>query len=325
MEWSLSPVKEIEPDNRNRCLNHRLGGSVSRSANRRALVSDRESHAHQLPGTAGSSSGNKVLCQGQRPTYPSKDRQHYSTHIHKQVREHSLPNVEQADQRTMALVPREEHNTGGHTSGWCSQLHSRRRVAFDAQQIQLDALSQDFQEERDQSKDRTTSGGPVCIPSNPPAQGLCELEARSRDNGNRCLHPRLDKVQGLRKSPVESCGESSDICQEPTGSGDTDSACLESTGLVPSPVGDVDSGTTPAPRMLRSGITDSQGQQTGHNPPLAAWVISGRVSEVKTFQSRLQNSSWPHGGKKLHGPMTPCLGNWFAGVTKGIQIPFRVI
>ena len=66
---------------------------------------------------------------------------------------------------------------------------------------------------------------------------------------------------------MEPCGESSDICQEQTGSGDTDSACLENTGLVPSPVGDVDSGITSAPRMLRSGITDSQGQQTGHNPP----------------------------------------------------------
>ena len=49
--------------------------------------------------------------------------------------------------------------------------------------------------------------------------------------------------------------------------GDTDTICLESTGLVPSPVGDVDTGTTPAPSMFRSGITDSQGQQTGHNPP----------------------------------------------------------
>ena len=119
-------------------------------------------------------------------------------------------------------------------------------------------MSQDFQ--RYQSEDRTTSGGPVCILSNPPAQGLCELEAGSRGNGNRCLHPGLDEVQGLCKSPMEPCGKNSDTCQEPTGSGDTDSACLESTGLVPSPVGDVDSGTTPAPRMLGSGITNSHVQ-----------------------------------------------------------------
>ena len=122
MEWSLSPVKETKPDKRNRCLSH---SSVSWSANRRALVSDREPHAHQLPGTAGSSSGNKALRQGQRPAYPSKDGQHYTTHIHKQVRGNSLPNVEQTDQRTMALLPREEHNNGGHTPGWRSQLHSR--------------------------------------------------------------------------------------------------------------------------------------------------------------------------------------------------------
>ena len=60
-------------------------------------------------------------------------------------------------------------------------------------------------------------------------------------------------------------------------------------------------------------------------PPLATWVISGRDSEVKTFQRRLQSSPCLHGDKKHQSPMTPYLGNGFAGVTKGIQIPFQVI
>ena len=60
-------------------------------------------------------------------------------------------------------------------------------------------------------------------------------------------------------------------------------------------------------------------------PPLAAWVISGIDTEVKTFQRRLQNFSLPPGDRKHQGPMTPYLGNGYAGVTKGIQIPFLEI
>ena len=44
-------------------------------------------------------------------------------------------------------------------------------------------------------------------------------------------------------------------------------------------------------------------------PPLAAWVISGIDSEVKTFRRRLQNSSLPHGDRKQQSHMTPYLVN----------------
>jgi hypothetical protein len=60
-------------------------------------------------------------------------------------------------------------------------------------------------------------------------------------------------------------------------------------------------------------------------PPLAAWVISGIDSEARTFQRMLQNSSLHHGGQKHRSHMTPCLENGYAGVTRGIQIPFLVV
>ena len=60
-------------------------------------------------------------------------------------------------------------------------------------------------------------------------------------------------------------------------------------------------------------------------PPLAAWAISGIDSEVRTFQRRLQSSSCHHGDKKHRNPMIPCLENGYAGVTKGIQIPFQEV
>ena len=60
-------------------------------------------------------------------------------------------------------------------------------------------------------------------------------------------------------------------------------------------------------------------------PPLAAWVISGIDSEARTFQRMLQNSSLHHGGQKHRSHMTPCLENGYAGVTRGIQVPFLVV
>ena len=271
-------------------------------------MSDGETHAHQLPGVAGSSPGNKIICQGERLAHPSEDGQHNCPHIHKQIRGHSLPRTEQADQRAMALVPGQEYNTRGHTPSRHPKLHSRRRVTCDARQIRLDAVSQSIQQNEPQN--RTTSGGPVCLPTNPPAQGLCEPETRSRGNGNRCLYTGLDEVQGVCKPTMEPGGKGPDACQEPTSTGDTDCTDLEGTSLVPSPAGDASSGTTPASSKPKSDITDSQSQQTRHNPPSSRMGYLRdrfRGQNLSEEASKLLLASWRQKTSKSYDSL---FGKW---------------
>ena len=60
-------------------------------------------------------------------------------------------------------------------------------------------------------------------------------------------------------------------------------------------------------------------------PQLAIWHISGRDTEVSSFQRKLQTSCLVPGGLKLTSPMTHFLPNGTAGVLNGVQIPFLVL
>lgn len=61
------------------------------------------------------------------------------------------------------------------------------------------------------------------------------------------------------------------------------------------------------------------------NPQLAAWNISGRSSQTKMFQRRLQTSSCRLGGTSPTEHMIPCSRNGWAGAVNGALIPFQAI
>ena len=75
---------------------------------------------------------------------------------------------------------------------------------------------------------------------------------------------------------------------------------------------------------------DSQSQQARHNPQ-ASRIRTCRLSQgyvgsqAKNFQTRLQNSSSPHGEAKRLSLTTHCSESGLAGVVKGTLIPFQVI
>ena len=58
-------------------------------------------------------------------------------------------------------------------------------------------------------------------------------------------------------------------------------------------------------------------------PQLIAWPISGNPIHQKDFLQRLQISCSPHGDPKQTPIMVPPLPDGLAGVSKGIEIPFR--
>lgn len=58
-------------------------------------------------------------------------------------------------------------------------------------------------------------------------------------------------------------------------------------------------------------------------PQLAVWPISGRNSDVATFQSQLKSSSSHPGGAKHPKPTTPTSGSGWVGVLNGVVIRFQ--
>ena len=188
LEWAVPSDTEPRFGDRDRCLKHRLGCPLSGCQNRRTLVKDRDTPTHKLSGATSSNASCQMLRQREEGhTHPSKDGQHNSSDIHKQVWGHSISRIKPADERAMAVVPRQEHYTAGYSSSRHPEHHCRRGISGDEGQIRLDALPRNLQQ--DQHNTRSTAGGPVCLQINPPTPKLCELETRPRSYGNRCLHP----------------------------------------------------------------------------------------------------------------------------------------
>ena len=58
-------------------------------------------------------------------------------------------------------------------------------------------------------------------------------------------------------------------------------------------------------------------------PQLAAWPISGDSMKTNKFLTKAQSCYWHHGEQSPQSHMTHSSGNGYAGITRGILIPFR--
>ena len=204
------------------------------------------------------------------------------------------------------MVPRQEYNAPGYSPGRCSECHSRRRITCDERQVRLDALAQGFQQ--NQPDHGTTTSGPICISTDPPTAGLCELETRPRGNGNRCIHPRLDTVSWICKHTMEPGRQSSVSSQKPKGTIGTSNTSVEVSGMVPNLTGNAGSGTLPASKYTRLDSTDSQSQQTRDNPD---------TSHVGYLRNRFQGQNLSEGASKL------LLASWRQKTEKSYDSLFR--
>ncbi len=109
---SQKPTLTIET-----CLHHRMGSNVSESLNLRFLVKDREADGHQLPTVTCTGGNVSMLCKGPtQHTGPPEDGQHdCPPYINQLGGTVSPPRAESSDERTVALVPRQEHNPASHS------------------------------------------------------------------------------------------------------------------------------------------------------------------------------------------------------------------
>ena len=177
-------------DDRDGCLNHRLGSPLSGCQDGRPMVKDRAMDAHQLSGTIRSYIGCEVLCEGQeKHSHTPENGQYNFPQLHQQAGWHSLTGTEPSNKRPMDMVLGEGNHLTCHTPSGSIERHCRRRVSCDEGQDRLDAMPPNLQE--DQSPPRATTGGPICIQTNPPTPSICQLETRSTCYDNGCLHPQL--------------------------------------------------------------------------------------------------------------------------------------
>ena len=88
------------------------------------------------------------------------------------------------------------------------------------------------------------------------ATRFCELETRSRGDGNRCLHIGLEAIWGVCKPTLELGGQSTVTGQGAEGTPSPSGPCME----VSNPPGDGNPGTPSVTSQSRIDPAEPQGQ-----------------------------------------------------------------
>ena len=97
----------------------------------------------------------------ERNNYSAEDGQHHSSHVHEQAGGYSLPSNERHSQGAMALVHEEGHHPSSRASTRNPQYYSRRGIAGDEGQDQLDAEPRPVCQ--DPEEIWPTRGGHICL------------------------------------------------------------------------------------------------------------------------------------------------------------------
>lgn len=124
----------------------------------------------------------------------------------------SVSNFELTEQRVLAMVHGERHNSASPTPGWSPKLHCGYRIQ---RQIRLDALPKHIPD--NQLHAGTTGSGLVRLQTHSSAPLLCELETRSGGYSNGCLHHNLDYDSQFQKWIGWFSSQGADLLSCPVG------------------------------------------------------------------------------------------------------------
>ena len=133
MEWQNTYPEGHRSGDRLRCIPGGMGGLLLRVENRGTLVPTGALYAHQLSRATYSNFSSQNLCKGQDcNVYPTENRQHHSSGLHKQSGRDSLQRISDPHKGSMDVVPGKEypHCTSAPTG--CIEYNSRYRFQANA-------------------------------------------------------------------------------------------------------------------------------------------------------------------------------------------------
>ena len=286
------------------------------------MVSRGEGTPHKLSRAPSWVSCSKDVCKRSgESAHPSPHGQCFSSELHQQTRGDPLVCSKQPGPRFMDMVPSQPRQPHCTTYPRGSQYSSRLGIEGLSGLKRLKTQSAGFcgpQQTLGSPKDR-----PVCKPLDQATSQSCELETGPRGLGNRCIHPRLEPMEGVCLSPFFVDRSLLQASPSTTGCGIGDcNTSLASTSMVPFTSGTMhrhSSSTSQDPSLL---MRDQDVHPMGHLH-LAGWLVSMDHSKRRKFLQRLGKSFCQPGAPILpslmHQPGTSGIG----GVWNTTMIPFH--
>ena len=327
LERESDPGTKATNDYRVRCLPARLGGSVWQRYYRGSVVTRGTIHAHKLSGAAGGFLGSENICQRQgEPEHSTPDGQHNSNLVCESNGGDPLIQPLSNSRKSVAMVLTKKDNVVSRAPSGDPKCMGRCRVSYPPIISRMEAAGEHLSSCLGLA--RAMSGRPICNSPKPSTSTVCELEARPSCSGDRCFRDEMGGLSGICLSSLFTSG------QVPT-QGDTrgvhnctNSSCVASPSMVPNPA-EVPGGVPVLLPRHRWLLTDPFNSlhpllQRGHLQ-LAAWRVSGNITQQKAFQAGLPSSSW-QGGARPPIQLTSHHGSGgIAGVLEEGLIPFRAM
>ena len=243
------------------CLPTGMGSIMQQCTDQRPVVTAGEVMAYQLPGNASSLPGCSDIPEGQiRSLGAVAVGQHHSSGLHQQPRGDSIPTVGRSGEIPVDVGITEGHNTDCPAHTRCVQLRGRRRVQDNEGSHRLE--NQPHSVLQDRRDLWAPGGGLVCVPADPSAATILQLETRPDGRGNGCFSAELGSPEGVRQPslvPYRESSESGDGAESPGGH---DCSNLEGPAMVSSHPRHALGGPQTDPSPFRSHPESSQAGPT---------------------------------------------------------------
>ena len=220
-----------------------------------------------------------------------------SSSLHQQIRENPFTSSDISSLRDVEFCSRQKTNLVSKRE----KSHCREKVKGISGQPGLDAASSSVSGFAKRSS--LLQCRSLCNTCEPSGSGICQLETRAWGSCHRCFQCKMGFSTGLsipsllhdRKMPKKDSTESVTSCSDHTS--------VEKQTLVSSHSVSLGRATMASSKTTGSSETSRHQKDTPHlsskNFRLAAWPISGRLSEKKDFHRKSQISFSPLRQRKL--------------------------
>lgn len=238
VEWSGHDHSGARPDHCVRCFKKGLGGSLCEPKDSGTLEPPRTTTSYQCVGVESSQFCCSCLCKGTRKcSCSSSGRQYYHGCSHKQNGGNQISDSDRGDTEFVEFLPETRDHPYCKPSGRKSQSGGRPRVQSLPRLEQLEACSRVFPGNKSQVG--SSSGRPVCRPTEQPTSKVLQLEGRPIGGGDRCFPAGLDKPLRLCvPSVLHDQSLSVKNSKRENNNGDSHPSLAGST-LVPTPASNV--------------------------------------------------------------------------------------
>ena len=205
VEWKINDKAKSRSGSKNnhRCITERLGCTLWQDTDTRPVDRRGKEVAYKCPGDASSEFCCESFHEGQIQCASSHlGGQYHHSRVHKQNGGHSFGRSDQDHETIVGILSVQTDHDYCRTPPWLNKPDSRCTVSRLSGQQQLETVTTGLH--ANTGINGENGNRPICGSNEQTVDEICELEARSRSLGDRCIQNSMEPNEGIRFSSILS-------------------------------------------------------------------------------------------------------------------------